>query len=100
MKLVRAVFDTLRATAIDKLGVSVSHQRLDSTPSISNIRLRGRLALFSNTLRLFLKSLDTDRFARVPTAIQEWQAREPEGSLRIGSGRAEGQTGRVGAVCP
>jgi hypothetical protein len=44
MKLVRAVFDTIRDSAIDKLGLSVTHQRLDSTHIISNIRLRGRLA--------------------------------------------------------
>lgn len=79
MKLVRTVFDSIRDSAIDKLGLSVANQRLDSTHIISNIRLRGRLALFSNTLTLFLKSLHKDHFARVPAAIQEWQAREPEG---------------------
>ena len=84
MELVRAVFDNIRDSAIDKLGLSVAHQRLDSTHVISNIRLRGRLALFSNTLRLFLKSLDEDHFARVPTAIQEWYAREPEGWFGLG----------------
>jgi hypothetical protein len=84
MKLVRAVFDNIRDSAIDKLGLSVAQQRLDSTHVISNIRLRGRLALFSNTLRLFLKSLDEDHFARVPTTIQEWYAREPEGWFGLG----------------
>lgn len=84
MKLVRAVFDSIRDSAIDKLGLSVANQRLDSTHIISNIRLRGRLALFSNTLTLFLKSLDQDRLSRVPTAIQEWHAREPEGWFGLG----------------
>jgi hypothetical protein len=84
MKLVRAVFDTIRDSAIDALGLSVAHQRLDSTHSISNIRLRGRLALFSNTLTLFLKSLGTDHFSRVPAAIQEWHATEPEGWFGLG----------------
>jgi Transposase DDE domain/Transposase domain (DUF772) len=84
MKLVRAVFDTIRDSAIQSLGLSTSNQRLDSTHIISNIRLRGRLALFSNTLRLFLKSLDKDRFSRVPTAIQTWYAREPEGWFGLG----------------
>jgi hypothetical protein len=84
MKLVRAVFDNIRDSAIDRLGLSVTHQRLDSTHIISNIRLRGRLALFSNTLTLFLKSLDKDRFSRVPTAVQEWHAREPEGWFGLG----------------
>jgi hypothetical protein len=84
MKLVRAVFDGIRDSALDKLGVSVTHQRLDSTHSISTIRLRGRLALFTNTLALFLKRLDKDHFSRVPTAIQEWHAREPEGWFGLG----------------
>src|SRR5512143_2989048 len=53
MKLVRNVFDHIRDSAIKRLGVSASNQRLDSTHIISNIRIRGRLALFSNTLTLF-----------------------------------------------
>ena len=85
MKLIRTVFDSIRDTAITRLGLSVSNQRLDSTHIISNIRLRGRLALFSNTLALFLKSLDEDRFSRVPTAIQTWHEREPEGWFGLGS---------------
>jgi transposase len=84
MKLVRMVFDSIRDSAIDKLGVSVANQRLDSTHIISNIRLRGRLALFSNTLRLFLNSLDKNHFSKVPTAIQEWHAPEPEGWFGLG----------------
>jgi hypothetical protein len=82
MKLVRHVFDNIRDSAIEKLGLSTSNQRLDSTHIISNIRLRGRVALFTNTLTLFLKSLDKEHFARVPNAIREWHAREPEGLLR------------------
>jgi hypothetical protein len=84
MKLVRTVFDTVRDSAIQKLGLSSSNQRIDSTHIISNIRVRGRLALFSNTLGLFLKSLDKDHFSRVPEAIREWHAREPEGWFGLG----------------
>jgi hypothetical protein len=84
MKLVRHVFDTIRDSAIQKLGLSSSNQRLDSTHIASNIRLRGRVALFSNTLSLFLKSLDKDQFSRVPEAIQQWHAREPEGWFGLG----------------
>ena len=62
----------------------VSNQRLDSTHIISNIRLRSRLALFSNTLSLFLKSLDKDHFSRVPDAIRQWHATEPEGWFGLG----------------
>jgi hypothetical protein len=84
MKLIRTVFDSIRNSALQSLGLSTSNQRLDSTHIISNIRLRGRLALFSNTLSLFLKSLGKDHFSRVPAAIQEWHAREPEGWFGIG----------------
>ena len=84
MKLVRAVFDTIRDTAIERLGLSVSNQRLDSTHIISNIRVRGRVALFTNTINLFLKSLDKDHFSRVPAVIQEWHKQEPEGWFGLG----------------
>jgi hypothetical protein len=84
MKLVRTVFDHIRDSAIKKLGLSVSHQRLDSTHIISNIRIRGRFTLFANTLNLFLKSLDSDHLTRVPTAIREWHNSEPEGWFGLG----------------
>jgi hypothetical protein len=84
MKLVRTVFDSIRDSAIDKLGLSVAHQRLDSTHIISNIRVRGRVALFTNTMSLFLKSLDKDRFARVPAPIREWHTHDPEGWFGLG----------------
>jgi hypothetical protein len=84
MKLVRGVFDSVRDSAIDKLGLSVTHQRLDSTHIISNIRVRGRVALFTNTMGLFLKSLDKDHFAQVPAPIREWHTREPEGWFGLG----------------
>jgi hypothetical protein len=84
MKLVRGVFDNIRDSAIKKLGLSSSDQRLDSTHIISNIRTRGRLNLFSNTLTLFLKSLDKYQFKRVPKPIQQWHASEPEGWFGLG----------------
>ena len=84
MKLVRKVFDDIRDSAIHRLGLSAANQRLDSTHIISNIRTRGRLALFSKTLSLFLKSLDKDHLSKVPEAIQKWHAREPEGWFGLG----------------
>lgn len=84
MKLVRNAFDQIRDSAIQKLGLSASNQRLDSTHIISNIRIRGRLALFANTLTLFLQSLDEAQFSRVPQAIQQWHASEPEGWFGLG----------------
>ena len=84
MKLVRNVFDHIRDSAIQKLGLSASDQRLDSTHIISNIRIRGRLALFSNTLTLFLKSLDATQFSRIPKAIEQWHSSESEGWFGLG----------------
>jgi hypothetical protein len=84
MMLVRNVFDNIRDSAIKKLGLSTSSQRLDSTHIISNIRVRGRMDLFTNTLTLFLKSLDEVRFSRVPEAIRQWHSSEPEGWFGLG----------------
>lgn len=42
------------------------------------------MALFSDTVSLFHKGLDEDRFARVPADIQKWYAQEPEGWFGLG----------------
>jgi hypothetical protein len=84
MNLVRNVFDDIRDTAIKKLDLSTSDQRVDSTHVISNIRTRGRLALFSNTIIYFLKSLNEDQFSRVPKSIQQWYTTESEGWFGLG----------------
>ena len=84
MKLIRGVFDNVRDSAIKKLGLSSANQRLDSTLVVSNIRIRGRLTLFSNTLDLFLKSLNEEQLSRVPEAIRDWHAAEPEGWFGLG----------------
>jgi len=79
MTLVRGVFEKISHRAIKKLDLSTSQQRLDSTLVVSNIRIRGRLDLFANTITLFIKSLDKDRFSQVPSHIRRWHEREPEG---------------------
>lgn len=79
MKLIRTVFDSIRDSALQKLGLSTSNQRLDSTHIISNIRTRGRLALFTTTIDLFLKGLSDDQFSRVPQTIRTWHTTESEG---------------------
>lgn len=84
MKLVRNVFDNIRDSALKKLGLSTRDQRLDSTHIISNIRIRGRLNLFSNTLNLFLDSLNKDQFSSIPEEIQKWQTIESEGWFGLG----------------
>src|SRR5512136_1855980 len=84
MKLIRMVFDSIRDSALQRLGVSARDHRLDSTHIISNIRIRGRFALFSNTLTLFLKSLDDDQFSKVPQALRQWHTTESEGWFGLG----------------
>jgi len=79
MNLIRGVFDHIRDSALKKLDLSSSDQRLDSTLVISNIRIRGRMDLFSSTLTMFLKSLDKDQFSRVPKPVQKWHADKPQG---------------------
>lgn len=99
MKLVRGVFDTIRDAAIVKLGLSVSNQRLDSTHIVSNIRLRGRVVLFTNTITLFLKSLDDEHFARVPEAIRAWHAQEPEGWFGLGPAEQKSKVEELAQYC-
>lgn len=84
MRLIRDLFDAIRDSAMEKMGLSATNQRLDSTHVISNIQVRGRLALFSHTLTLFLKSLDEEHLLRVPEEIRQWHAREPEGWFGLG----------------
>lgn len=84
MSLIRGLFEEISKTAIKKLGLSVKEQRLDSTHIVSNIRTRGRLDLFGNTITLFIKSLDQARFSQIPDHIQQWHKREPEGWFGLG----------------
>ena len=79
MTLVRGIFEKISNRAIKKLDLSTSQQRLDSTLVVSNIRIRGRLDPFANTITVFIKSLDKDRFCRIPSHIRRWHEREPEG---------------------
>ena len=84
MNLIRGVFDNIRDTALKKLKLSSSDQRIDSTHVISNICTRGRLDFFSNTLTLFLKSLNKKQFSKVPKTIQKWHRNESKGWFVLG----------------
>ncbi len=86
MELMRGVFEQVSQTAIVKLNLSAKEQRLDSTHLVSNIRIRGRLDLFQNTLKLFLKSLNEAQFKKVPAPIRKWHNRNPEGWFGLGAG--------------
>jgi hypothetical protein len=96
MKLVRGVFEKISNAAIKKLGLSASDQRVDSTHIISNIRTRGRLDLFSNTITFFLKSLDKDQFSRIPKSIQQWHTTEPEGWFGLGQAQQKAKLQQLG----
>ena len=84
MKLIHDIFIEVGKTAIDKLGVSTSQQRLDSTHIESNIRYRGRIALFQDTIHLFLKKLRDSDYQQVPEPIRRWHEAQPEGWFGLG----------------
>ena len=75
MTLVRDLFDRVRATMCAELGVDTSEQRIDSTWVISNIRIRGRLGLFRQTVRHFmmwLEKTEPRQFERLSSSLREW----------------------------
>jgi len=84
MNLIRGVFDNIRDSAMKKIKVSAKNQRIDSTHVMSNIRTRSRMDLFSNTLTLFIKSLDKAKFSNIPKAIQKWYKTDSEGWFGLG----------------
>ena len=96
MALMRSVFNRISQGAIDKLGISVSEQRLDSTHVHSNIHARGRLALFVDVLQVFLKSLDEKDYSRVPLHIRKWHEQESNGWF--GMGNAAERKAKVGQL--
>jgi len=53
----RVLFATLTDTLIKVFDVNTSKQRLDSTHILSNMRKLGRIRIFANTIRKFLKKL-------------------------------------------
>ena len=85
MKRMRAVFERVSEAAIDKLGIVVSEQRIDSTHIQSNIHTRGRLALFQDVTRRFLKSLDESNYRQVPEHIRKRHEEEPNGWFGMGA---------------
>ena len=53
----RVLFETLTDSLIKVFGVDTAKQRLDSTLIQSNMRKLGRIRIFANTIRKFLKKL-------------------------------------------
>ena len=84
MTLMRRVFERIDQKAIEKLGISISEQRVDSTHIQSNIHSRGRLSLFMDVVEVFLKSLEEAEYLLVPGDIREWNERESKGWFGLG----------------
>ena len=79
---VRALFDQILLAASKDLGISTAEQRLDSTHIVSNIRTRGRLDLFSTTVRHFLRWLRSEgraHYAALDADLRTWAERDHEG---------------------
>ena len=82
MKRLRALFDRIVETALADLKLDTSEQRVDSTQVYSNIRTRGRVDLFSKTLRHFLTRLEKEHpewLEQLSPDLVAWFRREPEG---------------------
>ena len=95
MKLIHGIFVEVGKTAIDKLGVSTSQQRLDSTHIESNIRYRGRITLFQDTIHLFLKKLRDSDYQQVPEPIRQWHEVQPEGWFGMGENEKRARLQRL-----
>lgn len=70
--LSRAVFDRVCQAGLQQLELSTAHQRLDSTHITSDIRVRGRLSLARETLRVFLRSLEKSSYEQIDAEIRAW----------------------------
>jgi len=85
MTLMRGIFNQISDAAIDKLGLSVREQRLDSTHVASNIHTHGRIDLFQSTIKLFIRSLSDLNYKGLPEDIREWFEKEADGWFGLGS---------------
>ena len=85
MTRMRNVFERIRHEAIEDLGIDVHEQRLDSTHVHSNIQMKGRLGLFSDVIRRFLKSLTKEEYRQVPSHIRKRHEEERNGWFGLGA---------------
>jgi hypothetical protein len=80
----RVLFETLTDTLLEAFDVDTSKQRLDSTHILSNMRKLGRIRIFANTIRKFLKKLKRKHPDLFATLIEtdfadRYLAKESEG---------------------
>jgi hypothetical protein len=69
----KVAFREVTDRLVQALGVDVGRQRLDSTHIVSNIALRGRLGLFVDTIRLFLRTAekaDPAAYGKIPERLR------------------------------
>jgi hypothetical protein len=81
MDLLNQVFTRTSQAMLERFNVSVEQQRVDSTHITSNIRRRGRRALFGKVLEVFLRQLKQDQalqWDRLPDDIRCWYETEAE----------------------
>jgi hypothetical protein len=77
MELVRKLFDQICAEALSDMKLSTKQQRVDSTWLTSNIRVRGRLGLFRQTVRHFILWMEKDaaeHLERLSEELRNWHA--------------------------
>jgi hypothetical protein len=91
----KVAFREVTDRLVRALGVDVGRQRLDSTHIVSNIALRGRLGLFVDTIRLFLRAAqkaDFEAYGKIPERLRARyreearydDARKGDGPRRLG----------------
>ena len=97
MTMMRSVFNRIAQTAIERMGIRVAEQRLDSTHIQSNIHSKGRLSLFMDVIGVFLKSLDEEKYRLVPAHIRQWHEKESNGWFGLGdAAERKAKVGQLG----
>ena len=84
MKMMQQIFEQVSNDAIEKLGVSINEQRVDSTLITSNIRTKGLVDLLRKTLDNFCNCLDEQNKALLPKKITTWLDETKDGWFAAG----------------
>ncbi len=89
-ELLRKVFDQVAETAIAKLGLSTSEQRVDSTLVRSNVAKRSRQALLRDAVAQLLKEIEKQQHSStISEEIIAWFATKQEWTKEIPTWLAE-----------
>ena len=74
----RKVFDLLTKEIIERFGLNVGRQRLDSTHVVGNMKIVGRLGLFVQTIEQFLSKLKTMANGQEKIQTKTYESDQPE----------------------